>query len=372
MAQRPHPAISAGDERPFVFVGTGHLAKHLSSCLAKKGLGPAAFCDNSRTLQTTIVDRKPVQSIEEAAHDLGQDADFVVTVYSSGTRYQGLLKQLWDLGVGSVMHYVSFMEQHADACLPFYGHDLPQRIASAPSRAEEAFLMLADELSRKVFLGSVRFRGLGDLAALSDEQCDDQYFPRDVYTTDAQDVFIDCGAYDGDTLRSFMVHRPRSDLRAYFGFEPDSATFSRLEECARSLAIDPERFELFPVATGKENCTLRFNADGTTAASLSATGNCEVGCVSLDETISGYAPTFIKLDIEGAEAETILGAKKLITAHSPIIAACVYHKPHDLWDLPLLIRDLNPSYTFFLRNHGCGGFELVLYAVPKHRLTGAV
>ena len=139
IAQRPHPATSAGDERPFLFVGAGHLAKHLSSCLAKKGLRPSAFCDNSRTLQSTIVDRKPVQSIEEVAHDLGQDADFVVTVYSSGTRYQGLLKQLRDLGVRSVMHYVSFMEQHADACLPFYGHDLPQRIASARDAPRKRF-----------------------------------------------------------------------------------------------------------------------------------------------------------------------------------------------------------------------------------------
>lgn len=109
-----------------------------------------------------------------------------MTVYSSGTKYDGLPKQLRDLGVRSVMHYVSFMEQHADACLPFYGHDVPQRIASAPQRAEEAFLMLADEVSRKVFLGSIRFRGLGDLTALSDEQCDGQYFPQGVYTTDVE------------------------------------------------------------------------------------------------------------------------------------------------------------------------------------------
>ena len=208
--------------------------------------------------------------------------------------------------------------------------------------------MLADELSRKVFLGSVRFRGLGDLAALSDEQCDDQYFPRGVYTTDAHDVFVDCGAHDGDTLRSFMAHRPRSDLRAYFGFEPDSATFSRLEECAQSLAIDPERYQLFPVATGKENCTLRFNADGTTAASLSAIRNCEVACVSLDETISGYAPTLIKLDIEGAEAEAILGAKKLI-------AAPFAH--HRRVRLPQTSRSLGLTAPH-------SGLESVLYVLP--------
>lgn len=71
MAQPQHSATSAGAKRPLVFVGAGHLPKHLSAYLAKKGLRPAAFCDNSRTLQGTIVDHKPVQSVEGVANDLG-------------------------------------------------------------------------------------------------------------------------------------------------------------------------------------------------------------------------------------------------------------------------------------------------------------
>lgn len=38
----------------------------------------------------------------------------------------------------------------------------------------------------------------------------------------------------------------------------------------------------------------------------------------------------------------------------PKLAICVYHKPHDLWEIPKLILKLNPSYKFYLRQHNAG------------------
>lgn len=57
--------------------------------------------------------------------------------------------------------------------------------------------------------------------------------------------------------------------------------------------------------------------------------------------------------------------KNIIKNQSPSLAICLYHKPQDLWDLPLLINEINPNYNMYLRIYGSMGLELVLYCVNK-------
>jgi len=71
------------------------------------------------------------------------------------------------------------------------------------------------------------------------------------------------------------------------------------------------------------------------------------------------------MDVEGAEAEAIKGSKIIIKTYKPILAICVYHKSGDLWELPILVKNLNPSYSMYLRNHGHMGLETVLYCVDR-------
>ena len=73
--------------------------------------------------------------------------------------------------------------------------------------------------------------------------------------------------------------------------------------------------------------------------------------------------TFIKMDIEGSEYQAILGAEKMITSHKPKLAISVYHKPEDIWQLPLLIYRFNHEYKFYLRHYSFGNNETVLYAL---------
>ena len=104
------------------------------------------------------------------------------------------------------------------------------------------------------------------------------------------------------------------------------------------------------------------------SSSISSNGTIEVNVAPLDELLQSVSPSYIKMDIEGAEPEALEGAAGIIRKNLPILAISVYHHFDHLWRLPLLIQSLSQRYRFFLRPHGVEAFDLVCYAVPTGRL----
>ena len=60
-------------------------------------------------------------------------------------------------------------------------------------------------------------------------------------------------------------------------------------------------------------------------------------------------PSIIKLDVEGAERETILGAMETIKHFRPVLILSVYHHPKDFFEIKPLIESLDLGYHFLLR-----------------------
>ena len=68
------------------------------------------------------------------------------------------------------------------------------------------------------------------------------------------------------------------------------------------------------------------------------------------------------MDIEGAEQNALEGAKDIILRNKPKLAICLYHKPEDLWEIPLYIHSLVPEYKIYIRHHSHTNEETVMYA----------
>jgi hypothetical protein len=118
-----------------------------------------------------------------------------------------------------------------------------------------------------------------------------------------------------------------------------------------------------PVAVGAEQAMLRFHAGLGLASTLTEQGDLEVRCVPLDEELAGVSPTFIKMDVEGAEPDVIRGAAGIIAADAPTMAIVLYHRTSDLWTIPLALRALRPDYRFYLRRYAEDCWETVCYAM---------
>lgn len=187
---------------------------------------------------------------------------------------------------------------------------------------------------------------------------DNQYFPKDVIQLTEKEVFVDCGAYTGDTLENFL-NRVK-DYEKYYAIEPDSRRFSKLR-----AQMNSEKIVHVSVGAWDKKDKLYFSTDSACGEidSTAKTGN-YINVDAIDNLISKDTNvTFIKMDIEGAELQALYGAKKTIKRDRPKLAICVYHKREDLITIPQYIKSIVPEYKFYLRSHFPYASEVVLYGI---------
>ncbi len=72
------------------------------------------------------------------------------------------------------------------------------------------------------------------------------------------------------------------------------------------------------------------------------------------------------MDVEGFEREAIWGASQTIGHYAPKMMVSLYHRNEDIFELPILIKKLNPKYQLFIRHQlYIPAWETNLYAVPE-------
>ena len=187
----------------------------------------------------------------------------------------------------------------------------------------------------------------------------------------ANECLIDCGAFDGDTLKDFLELR-NGAFQRIIAFEPDPVNWRRLMGFVSTLPTAVrDRIDVRPAAVGARTEKLNFSVTGT-AGSAAGHGTYEVDSRSLDEALDGLEPTWIKMDIEGFEAAAIAGARRLIQRSRPVLAINLEHRQDDLWRIAILVRSIVEGYRFFLRPHLLEGWDLVCYAIPESRCASGV
>jgi len=358
--------LSGASKDLLVLFGAGNLGRKTLAGLRKFGIEPLAFVDNDARMWNTFVEGIEVLSPAEGARRHGNQATFVITIWR-GEALDPMAEresQLRSLGCRYVVTFQPLFWKHAEAFLPHYAIDLPHRVHQEADDVRRAGRLWSDDASRSEYLAQLRWRLLGEFDALHSPVQHTIYFPLELCPLTDQEVFVDCGAYDGDSLRSFL-DQPKKSFHRIYSFEPDPSNFEKLE---KDVSLRPEResITLHRAAVGSRTGTVQFSAGGNESSHI---GEGEtVNLVTLDQVLSGTRPTYVKMDIEGAELDALNGARKIIQQHSPVIAVCTYHLQNHLWKIPLLIQSINPHYSFFLHPHLVEGWDLVCYAIPKSRL----
>lgn len=355
----PSRALASG--AGVALYGAGPAGRDAAAALDRLGVSVRAVLDRRAASLPPVLGRPVELPGPDAARRLS-GVPVVLSIFNRDVDVLALARSLREAGFGP---FVSFVALHAAL-----GGGLPDRFwlaraaadgGSARAEAAAVRALLADDASRSLLDALLAFRRTGDYGLLPPPKPEEIYLPGDVpgWLARRPVRLLDGGAYDGDTLERFR--RAGVPVAAAACFEPDPATFARLAANVRGLAGTD--VYLWPCALAALNGRLRF-ADGLGESSRAAKdGGVEVPCVAADEVLPAFAPTLVKLDVEGGEEEALDGMARLLVRDRPDLAVSVYHLPAHLLVLPARIASLGLGYTLYLRSHGQSGFDVVLYAV---------
>lgn len=221
---------------------------------------------------------------------------------------------------------------------------------------------LADQESRDIIHNRCKTFLTGDLSYIDKNEINSHsYFSQDFYPISSDEVLFDCGAFTGDTIEDFVTFTNKK-YRKIVAFEPDEKNVKRLNAFINNKI---ENVVVIQKATGDKNGKVAFLNNGNmfskTVDVKDSSDELSVDIVRLDSYID-YHPTLIKMDIEGAELESLIGASQIIATQKPKLAICIYHMPFDFYEIPNFLKSLVPEYKFKVRQHEPGFCETVLYA----------
>jgi len=296
----------------------------------------------------------------------GKQACFLMAVYNASP----VAQQLRELGCAGIVPYPAFFWKYGKHLVD-ERLELPHRILEQAGQFEQAYELLSDDRSRQEFCAQLRWRCLLDYDCLPKPDApSDMYYPQDLFRLLPNEVLVDCGAFDGDSIRSFL-EKTSGRFRHIYAFEPDQSNIRALGAYTSMLPANlAQSITVMPYALGREDGTVRFAAEGSVGSKVVADGGTiELECRSLDSALAAeLRPTLIKMDIEGAELDAIPGAADTIARCRPVMAVCAYHHCSDLWVLPGLLKAASPDSRIFLRRYAEECWETVYYAIPPERL----
>lgn len=350
----------------YALYGAGELGREMLRRVREAGVEPVAFADDTPEKQGSSIDGLKVMSPRMALERFGPGLVFVVTILNPRINFMTARRRLQELSALRVISFLHLAWRHSRMCLPYRQFDSPAKVLKNAAVIRRAFDLFADDESRRQFVGHLRFRLYLDYTALP-PGAPDNYFPPGLLPMFSPDtVFVDCGAYDGDTIRAFVEHQ-RGRFESIFAFEPDPHNYKKLQTYVKSLKFEEaKRIRLFQGAVGAQHSRLRFDATGNMSSSLNDAGASEVEVLTIDDTVEETrGASYVKFDVEGAEWEALRGAKRLIKRSAPVLAISVYHQPDDLWELPLYVAAQDPRYRFYLRTQGEDGTEIICYCLPR-------
>jgi FkbM family methyltransferase len=190
----------------------------------------------------------------------------------------------------------------------------------------------------------------------------------------AGDTVIDGGIHSGFEIPFFMAML--QDKGQLWCIDPTGFEFLH-PMVRRTMESFASQIQVVPVALWNNEGSLRLpmNPDGQAIGDLvGQPGNGltirSFPCRQLDDIVSEYsikAVDYIKLDLEGAEPQALMGMARTIEKFRPSLAVSIYHEPNHMWEIPLYLMGRLQDYEYYVGHYSYQRWESILYAIPSKR-----
>lgn len=191
-----------------------------------------------------------------------------------------------------------------------------------------------------------------------------QYFDLPYFIPKENEFFIDVGGLDGSSTKDFFQWTNNNYSKSII-FEPNPIEY----KVCKDKMLNYNNVKVVNKGLWHKKEVLKFfkNQGYIGCGRIESGGEETIETISLDEYLENEKeigiPTFIKMDIEGAELNALKGAEQTIRKYKPKLAISIYHKPEDIWEIPSILLDFVSDYKFYIRHYNIDTAETVLYAL---------
>lgn len=340
-------------DKPVWIFGAGGFARDLGQVLLDAGYQVYGF------IVSDSIDKKLLDlPVVTWADVTWENVQLAMGVFSHMTSYTKILNEAHDAGFSKVFMPWELYSQFEKQLGWRYWLTPLHYITNNLSQIQSAYNILEDDESRDCLTNALLFR-VGLLPEYADYRSADQHYFNNLSLKPFKKkaiTIVDGGAFTGD---SYNEAKQATKIDTAHLFEPDPKNYGMLTQ---SVGIDAICYPLALSDTEKE---INFSGGVGPSSAASAHGELKIQASSLDKLFHKKKIDFLKLDIEGSEADALKGGKNLLLYSRPVISMALYHKPGDIWELPLLVNQLVTDYKFYIRQHHNNSFESVFYAVPN-------
>jgi len=377
-----------------VLFGAGSLGRELCAALNGHGVLPACFCDSDQSKAGSVVCGIPVIGLDE----LRAEHKEAVIVVATRTYSESVTQLLLENGFSRDRIVCHATRKNIDLAF-LYSNAITQAYVSelrkcdqssllsmlGAGRYESAYSLFADHESRDLFIAKLAFIvSIGNVGLFGDfitgfsEPFQEfgfnssvaypesyYYFNNDVLSFSRNEVYVDVGAFDGDTIEAFVQACDKLAImyEHIYAFEPDP-------ECHRSLLDNTSQYRdvsYHRIGVWSESGIHSFRSSGHSvhdqAAAISGDGDIRIQVVSLDDFLGETDVSFIKMDPGGnVIPKAIKGAARTIARCKPKLAVGAYHAIQSIYEIPLLVHSICPDYRLYLRHNSYHLCDTVLYA----------
>lgn len=134
--------------------------------------------------------------------------------------------------------------------------------------------------------------------------------------------FLDVGAFDGDTLRVF---NERFGCERGIAVEANPSLFDLIGKVGKLYS---RGIEIMPKAAWSGVSRLRFEEVRAGMIQVVESSDGELEAAPIDSYVL-ESIDILKMDIEGAEANALIGCRALLNTYRPDLAIAAYHRPGD-------------------------------------------
>lgn len=292
--------------------------------------------------------------------------------------YPNLEEKLKDLGFEWVINTYDVFDILSNSLLDMSVDGLNYRKKPRESQINRGKIktlsgMLCDSESKSIVHRLVEFRQSPSQSTYIFPECYDMYFPPNIPNLYKEKKLrvMDVGAFDGDTLEVFALNY-RDSLESYACIEVNDENIKNLKLNIEGVGLT-EITKIYNGAVGLPEdvvLVLRGESSDTQVIAVDEASTLlsdkVVNRLDFSKLLFEQQPNVIKMDIEGADYKALIEARSFIVSYLPTLALSIYHKPDDLWEIPILINSFaGEKYNYYIRHEGHWGFETIFYAVPK-------